>query len=261
MPSFDESKAYKAKDKGIYYDDGREEELVKFIQERPRMQGSPFTILNAIDEFARTQRYLMNIGEDKGKIVTEVIQNTKPEVMVELGGYCGYSTILFANAMRAAGGKKFYCLEKNPKFAKNIKTLVELAGLHDIVEVLVGSSDESINSLSGTQKESYKVDMVFIDHHKPLYTTDLKLCESLGFIGKGTVIIADNVIYPGNPEYLKYVRSSVEEKRAAISTAEEGSQRGNPNLKYRSELRKSYEPSGEPDGVEITVCEGEAHES
>lgn len=106
------------------YDDGREEELVAFIQKQPGLHGSPSKILGAIDEFART-KYLMNIGEDKGKIVTEVIQNTKPKIMLELGGYCGYSTLLFSDAMkRAAGGGKYFCLEMNPKFAKNIKTLV-----------------------------------------------------------------------------------------------------------------------------------------
>ncbi|KAG9537121.1 hypothetical protein KCU77_g23008, partial [Aureobasidium melanogenum] len=33
--------------------------------------------------------------------------------------------------------------------------------------------------------------------------------------------------------------------------------RGNPNLIYESKLVNSYEPSGVPDGVEITRCTGE----
>jgi catechol O-methyltransferase len=39
--------------------------------------------------------------------------------------------------------------------------------------------------------------MMFLDHYKPAYTTDLKLCEELGLIHKGTVLAADNVIKPG----------------------------------------------------------------
>ena len=31
----------------------------------------------------------MNVGEDKGKIVSSLIAERKPEVMVELGGYVG----------------------------------------------------------------------------------------------------------------------------------------------------------------------------
>lgn len=63
----------------------------------------------------------MNIGEDKGKIVTDVIEKFKPKVLLECGGYCGFSAIKFADAMRQASGDsklKYWCLEMNPKFAK-----------------------------------------------------------------------------------------------------------------------------------------------
>lgn len=129
---------------------------------------------------------------------------------------------------------------------KNIRTLVALAGLDDIVEVVVGQSSESIKTMFGIQTAGNKVDMLFLDHHKPMYIQDLKICESLGVVGQGTVLVADNVIYPGNPQYLKYVRSSVEEKRTAFSQEVEESQMGNPNLEYKSELKESFEPSGEP---------------
>lgn len=143
-------------------------------------------MLEGIDEFARTQKYLMNVGDDKGKIVTEIIRERKPEVMVELGGYCGYSTILFAEAVRSAGGKHYFSLERSPKFAKVITELVRIAGLEEIVEVVVGPSDEGIKKLKNNGKLT-TIDMMFLDHYKPAYTTDLKLCESLGLITKGTV--------------------------------------------------------------------------
>lgn len=147
-------------------------------------------------------------------------------------------------------------------------SLVDLAGLTDLVKVIVGSSDEGIARLaaSGQLKQ---VDLMFLDHYKPAYTTDLKLCEELGLVKKGSVLAADNVIKPGNPPYLKYVRSSVEEK---VKEAGEGGQtnlsgiaetnvkmyekrygkakfsesKGNPNLKYESKLVNSYEPTGVP---------------
>ena len=37
---------------------------------------------------------------------------------------------------------------------------------------------------------------------------DLQLLESHGLLRKGTVILADNIIYPGAPEYLEYVQGS-----------------------------------------------------
>ena len=109
---------------------------------------------------------------------------------------------------------------------------------------------------------------MFLDHYKPLYVTDLKLSESLGLVKTGSVMAADNVIKPGNPPYLRYVRMSCEEKRkdgASGGNAQiefedktknqylkrEGLEslqdvEGNWNLIYESKLIESYEPTGEP---------------
>jgi len=187
-----------------------------------------------------------------------------------LGGYIGYSCILFGDAVRKAGGKRYYSLERNPEFGAVISSLVDLAGLGDVVKVEIGSSDASIKRLydSGALKH---VDLMFLDHYKPAYTTDLKLCEELKLVTPGSVMAADNVIKPGNPPYLEYVRSSVAEKRqaarqtngasapdarfgdkqvkqyAARGESEAlGSSAGNPNLVYESKLVNSFEPTGVP---------------
>lgn len=223
-------------------------------------------MLNAIDDFGRTKKYLMNVGEHKGKIVTDLISQHKPKVMVELGGYVGYSTILFASAVKNAGGDKYYSLERSPKFSAVIRELVRIAGLENFVTVLTGASDQGIRKLhdEGMVK---RIDMMFLDHYKPAYTTDLKLCEHLGMIGKGTVLCADNVISPGNPPYLEYVRSSVEEKQKKLSQERKDDTenfpgisatqygeveklskdvKGDPDLIYESKLNHSFEPTGEP---------------
>lgn len=214
----------------------------------------------------------MNVGEDKGAIITNIIKERKPQIMVELGGYCGYSTILFGSAVRTAGGEKYYSLERSPKFAKVITALVEFAGLEKFVEVIVGPSDEGIQTLHSRGLKT--IDMMFLDHYKPAYTTDLKLCEQLGLIKKGTVLAADNVINPGNPPYLEYVRSSVEDKLrrrkeegkldtdgfAKRSATQYGGVetlntevKGNPNIIYKSQLINSFEPTGEPVSYLTTI--------
>ena len=75
------------------FDDGREIELLHFVYGHPSIgdiRGSPQKMLEAIDEYGRTKKYLMNVGDDKGRIVTNLIADRKPQVMVELGGYVGY---------------------------------------------------------------------------------------------------------------------------------------------------------------------------
>lgn len=251
--------------------------MLHFVYSKPNIEdirGSPQKVLEAIDEFARTKKYLMNVGELKGKIVTDLIAEVKPQVMVELGGYVGYSCILFANAVRQAGGKRYFSLERNPEFAAVIASLADLAGLSDTIKVVIGSSEASIKRLHSA-KSLQNIDLMFLDHYKPAYTTDLKLCEELKLITPGSVMAADNVVTPGNPPYLEYVRSSVSEKRSASSDSNtvngvdkrfhdrtskqyasregdaklDSSVKGNPNLVYRSKLIESFEPSGEEVGL------------
>ncbi|GAM88785.1 hypothetical protein ANO11243_068190 [Dothideomycetidae sp. 11243] len=243
MNGFNKSQGYTPKEE-VFFDDGREIELLHFIYGKSdveQIRDSPSRVLQAIDEFGRSKKYLMNVGELKGKIVADLIADVKPETMVELGGYIGYSCILFGDALRRAGGKRYFSLERNPEFGAVIASLVDLAGLSDTVKVIIGPSDMSLKRLHEKGVLSH-IDMMFLDHYKPAYKTDLKLCEELGLIKSGSVLAADNVITPGNPPYLEYVRSSVEEKRRVV---EQG-----------GKLVNSYEPTGEPDGVEITRCVG-----
>lgn len=109
---FDESKAYQAQEEEgtafvgqsdylqlhlisdfcYQFDDGREVELLHFVYSHPSIENiraSPTDVLKAIDDYGRTQKYLMNVGDDKGKIVANLIAERKPQVMVELGGYIG----------------------------------------------------------------------------------------------------------------------------------------------------------------------------
>lgn len=165
-----------------------------FIYNHPKIseiRGNPQKLLDAIDEYGKTKKYLMNVGEYKSKIVADLIKDVKPQVMVELGGYVGYSAIAFGAAFREAGGKQYYSLEYNPEFGAVISSLVDLAGLHDFVRVEIGPASASIRRLHAEGRLN-KIDLMFLDHVKPLYTPDLKLCEELGLVGVGSVLAADN---------------------------------------------------------------------
>ena len=121
--------------------------------------------------------------------------------------------------------------------------MVDLAGLTDLVKVVVGSSDEGIARLAASGQLKH-VDLMFLDHYKPAYTTDLKLCEELGLITKGSVLAADNVIKPGNPSGIAETNVKMYEKRYGKAKFSES--KGNPNLKYESKLVNSFEPTGVP---------------
>lgn len=260
------------------YNDGRELKLLEFIYSKPNLddiRGHPQKVLDLIEEYEQ-QTMLMNVGAQKGKIVTDLIDQVKPQTMIELGCYVGSSAIRFGDAVRRNGGKRYLSLELNPVFAAISNMLVDLAGLRDFVTIIVGRSDVSLHKLFATGDVKH-VEFMFLDHYKPGYTSDLKLCEQLGMISAGTVLAADNVLYPGNPPYLEYVRSTVEQKReAAKKGASDGHNMeglsgisvqsflgkddkpafaltGNPNLVYESTLNQ---PEGSRDAIEVTRCVG-----
>ncbi|ETS75816.1 hypothetical protein PFICI_12760 [Pestalotiopsis fici W106-1] len=240
----------------VYFNDGREIALLHFIYSHPNLEqlrGNPQKVLDAIDEYGKTKKYLMNIGEYKSKTVVDLIAEVKPQVMVEIGAYVGYSAIAFAAAMKRAGGKRYYSLEHNPEFGAVTSSLVDLAGLGDIVTVVIGSSSDGLRRLHRDGVVEH-IDLLFLDHQKPFYTPDLKLCEELGLVGYGSVYAADNVVKPGNPPYLEYVRSTVDQKRQRFASASNDGPKGNPDLVYKSEFVEGWEPSGVPDALEITRC-------
>ena len=235
----------------VYCSDGREEELLQSVMNHPevdQIKGNPARVLAAIDDYGRRKNFLMNVGRYKGPLVAEQISKRKPKIMVELGGYIGYSAILFGNRLREAGGTKYITLELNLAFANVATQLIDIAGLGDFVEILVGPCRQSLRERLPKLLNNNQLELIFFDHSKKDYANDLRLIEEIGLIKKGSKIIADNVITPGAPLYLEYVRSSVAKKLAAAANfqATEGQDlsRGNPYLVYENTHMKGLEPTG-----------------
>lgn len=191
--------------------DGREIALLKYIHALPNLDSlrdSPAAICAAMDEFAAQEDFLINLGHHKGAILADLILDKKPKVFVEFGGYVGYSAIVAGAAMRQYAGTeaRVWSLELDPLCASIAMNFVDLAGLSDIVKVVVGTGEESLKRL---QKEGKLtgLDMVMLDHVEDLYVSEFHGLESLGFLRKGVTVVADNVVRPGAPEYRKMVRS------------------------------------------------------
>ncbi|RAL07348.1 uncharacterized protein BO97DRAFT_253693 [Aspergillus homomorphus CBS 101889] len=129
-------------------EDGRELALLQHISSLPHVEtslpGNPEAVLAKIDRFARDQAHLIHIGPEKGAVMTFLIAERKPKIMVELGGYVGYSTILFGDAVRRPGGKHYFSLEIDPVNAAIASLLIDLAGLKDFINLLVASAHLSL---------------------------------------------------------------------------------------------------------------------
>ncbi|WBW70789.1 COMT 2 protein [Schizosaccharomyces osmophilus] len=137
--------------------------------------------------------------------------------MVELGGYLGYSAILFGKELLQNPAAHFYSLEVNSTFAGMASKLIDLTGLSHKVTILASSASESLITLQKTlQKEIpglHAFDFVFIDHWKDLYVPDLRVMESLNLIAPGTVLVSDNIYNLGAPKYVEYIQGAPDSKR------------------------------------------------
>ncbi len=188
--------------------------------------GDPEDVLRTLDRFAMEKRWLMSVGPEKGPLIEELAGRLPPEARVlELGAYCGYSSILIARAL--GPGSTVVSVEVNADAVSSARANVELAGLSGQITFLHGPSTDIISQLDGT------FDLVFLDHWKDLYKTDLQLIEKRKLIRRGSIVVADNVGKIFSPDdYLDYVRN---------------------NGQYRSENRAgTIEYTSLPDAVEIS---------
>ncbi|XP_051864963.1 catechol O-methyltransferase A-like [Pristis pectinata] len=178
------------------------ERMLKYVLERA-VAGVPQSVVDTIDEFCKSTEWAMNVGDEKGLILDQIVSEVNPSIVLELGTYCGYSTIRIARLLQP--GARLYTVEFNPDTAKVAKQIIAHAGVGDQVQLLVGSSWDLIPELR-EKFDVKKLDFVFLDHWKESYTRDAKLLEACDLLRKGTVLLADNVICPGAPDYLEYIR-------------------------------------------------------
>ncbi|KAI5610506.1 catechol-O-methyltransferase a [Silurus asotus] len=182
----------------------RPQRMLKAVQKNA-IRGNPESVISAIDYFCKHSEWAMNVGDEKGCILDSVVTEVDPSTVLELGTYCGYSTVRIARLL--SPGTKFITVEFNPASAEVARKIIAYAGLQDKVTLVEGASGDLIPQI----KKLYGIttfDFIFLDHWKDRYLPDIKLFEEYGLLGKGSVLLADNVICPGTPEYLEYVRNS-----------------------------------------------------
>ena len=168
---------------------------------RHAKQGDPQDVLRTLDRFAREERWLMSVGPDKGPLIAELAGRLPADARVlELGAYCGYSSIMIASAL--GPGARIISVDIDRDAVESARANVAIAGLSEQVTFIQGSSTRVIATLEG------RFDLVFLDHWKDLYKQDLQLIEQRGLLGPGSIVVADNVGRIFAPEaYLDYVRS------------------------------------------------------
>jgi catechol O-methyltransferase len=187
--------------------DGREEALAQYVLANAR-RGDLDDVIGTIDRFCYEQSFMINVGDEKGEILDAAVRRTDPKLVLELGTYCGYSALRIARVMSAEA--HLVSIEFNSANAAIARRIWDHAGVGQRLTVVVGTLGDGGPTVERLESEynvaNGSVDLIFIDHDKKAYLPDLQLIIDRGWMHPGSVVVADNVKFPGAPQYREYMK-------------------------------------------------------
>jgi catechol O-methyltransferase len=189
--------------------DGREQALAEYVLAKARACDLD-DVIGTIDEFCYQQSFMINVGDQKGKILDAAVRRASPELVLELGTYCGYSGLRIARTM--GQDARLVSVEFNAANAEIARRIWDHAGVGERLTVVVGTLGDGGTTLERLESEhgfaAEALDLVFIDHAKQAYVPDLERIIARGWLHPGSVVVADNIKLPGAPAYIAHMRAA-----------------------------------------------------
>lgn len=127
-------------------------------------------------------------GHWQGRVLAMISQMVRPEYILEVGTYTGYSALCLAEGLREGG--KLYTIDINEELEEWVNAYFQQAGLADFVELLIGNALQLIPQFDLT------FDLVFIDADKVNYWNYYEMI--LPKMKTNGIIVVDNVLWYGN---------------------------------------------------------------
>jgi predicted O-methyltransferase YrrM len=129
----------------------------------------------------------MVTGHMQGRFLEMIAKMIRPENILEIGTFTGYSAICLAKGLRPGG--RLTTIELNDELTIFAGSYFEKAGLSSVIEQFTG------NALYIVPRLDLIFDLVFIDGDKREYTDYYKVV--IEKVKPGGFIIADNVLWGG----------------------------------------------------------------
>jgi catechol O-methyltransferase len=191
--------------------DGREAAAVDYVLNNARA-GDIDDVLATLDKFAYEQSFLINVGDEKGQLLDTAVRRADPSLALELGTYCGYGALRIA---RAAPSARVCSVELAAANAENARRIWAHAGVGDRVSCVVGTIGDGGRTLEALDSQqgftAGALDFVFLDHDKDAYVPDLQSIVERGWLHPGSIVVADNVGFPGARKYRAYMQQQSEQ--------------------------------------------------
>jgi caffeoyl-CoA O-methyltransferase len=129
----------------------------------------------------------MLTGHMQGRFLSFISKLLRPNNVLEIGTYTGYSAICFAEGL-AAGGM-IHTIDKNPELEDIANRYFKEAGLEDVITRYDGDALEIIPKMT----ESF--DLIFLDADKENYPNYLKICKTK--LSPNGLLLVDNTLWSG----------------------------------------------------------------
>lgn len=156
----------------------------------------------------------MASGHLQGRLLKMLVQMIRPQNILEVGTFSGYSALCMAEGLAAVaelrnygvaelrncGGPKIYTFEINDEQEDFTRPWIEQSPWAEYVEFIIGDAINEAPRLA--QRHGITFDMAFIDGDKRTYIDTYEAI--LPFMPSGAYILADNTLWDGHvvdPDY------------------------------------------------------------
>jgi len=139
------------------------------------------------ETYLKTLAPQMSSGHLQGQFLRFISKIKKPETILEIGTFTGYSAICLASGLKEGG--MLHTIEVNEELETMIRKYIEIASLKNKINLHIGDAKEIIPKLNLTY------DIVFIDAGKIDYAFYYDLI--IDMMNPEGLIIADNVLWSG----------------------------------------------------------------
>ena len=126
-------------------------------------------------------------GHLQGRLLSAFSKALKPDKILEIGTYTGYSALCLAEGLNQNG--QLYTIDINQELEEFAQNYFDSSLFKDNIKFLIGDAVELIPNMK------HPWDMVFIDADKENYSTYFDIV--IDKVRKGGWIIADNVLWSG----------------------------------------------------------------
>ena len=142
-------------------------------------------------------------------LLDAAVRRSGARLALELGTYCGYGALRIA---RAAPSSRVISVELAAANAEVAQRIWTHAGVADRITCIVGTIGDGGRTLDALETDhgitAGVLDFLFIDHDKDAYLADLQAIVGRGWLHPGSIVVADNVGFPGSPKYRGYMRDN-----------------------------------------------------